>query len=132
MSKGCFMLSSCSLLPLQITERQLSLPNIKKNHFFPATLPPEHQLALTQQLITMGVREGHIAENYSLVGHRQTRLGTDCPGNALYQEINKWPHYDPAPDRTSKSNKNAVRPVPPPDEDNKLQKRLAPSVTQLV
>lgn len=74
----------------------------------------------------MGVRKGHVAEGYRLVGHRQVREGTDCPGNALYEEIKKWPHYDSAPNRIW-NGKKAV----PPIEDNKLYKRTVPTVTLL-
>ncbi|KAG5899585.1 hypothetical protein JTB14_022913 [Gonioctena quinquepunctata] len=57
------------------------------------TLPPKQQLSVTQELIQMGVREGKIAEDYKLVGHKQVRDGTACPGDRLYTEIQSWPHF---------------------------------------
>ncbi|CAG9821385.1 unnamed protein product [Phaedon cochleariae] len=62
-------------------------------------LPPEQQLATVHQLIQMGVREGKIAQDYRLVGHKQVRYGTACPGNKLYDEIKTWTNfYNCSPD----------------------------------
>lgn len=41
----------------------------------------------------MGVAEGKIAADYQLVGHKDVREGTECPGTRLYEEIQTWPHY---------------------------------------
>lgn len=55
-------------------------------------MPPENQLAVTKQLIKYGVDQGFIQSNYTLYGHRQVR-NTECPGDALYKEIQTWEHY---------------------------------------
>lgn len=55
-------------------------------------MPPENQLAVTKQLIKYGVAQGFIQSNYTLYGHRQVR-NTECPGDALYKEIQTWEHY---------------------------------------
>lgn len=41
----------------------------------------------------------HLADDYHLLGHRQASA-TLCPGNALYDEIETWPHFDPNPKRS--------------------------------
>ncbi|XP_018560982.1 peptidoglycan-recognition protein LB isoform X2 [Anoplophora glabripennis] len=99
-----------------------------------ASLPPERQLAAAHKLIAMGVREGHIAEDYHLVGHRQVREGTECPGEVLYEEIKKWPHYDPHPDYVDllKKKKGDGSKATPPDEHNRLQKGTAPFISKLL
>ncbi|CAH1099443.1 unnamed protein product [Psylliodes chrysocephalus] len=56
-------------------------------------LPPEKQLTTVQQLITKGIREGYIMNDYKLVGHKQVREGTECPGDRLFKEIKNWPNY---------------------------------------
>ncbi|XP_027487844.1 N-acetylmuramoyl-L-alanine amidase [Corapipo altera] len=60
---------------------------------FSATLPDPDTLALVRdELLPCAVRAGRILQNYTLHGHRQ--LGrTDCPGNALFQEIQGWPGF---------------------------------------
>ncbi|XP_027527807.1 LOW QUALITY PROTEIN: N-acetylmuramoyl-L-alanine amidase-like [Neopelma chrysocephalum] len=60
---------------------------------FSAALPDPDTLALVRdELLPCAVRAGHILHNYTLHGHRQ--LGhTDCPGNALFQEIQGWPGF---------------------------------------
>uniref|UniRef100_A0A182NQS9 Peptidoglycan-recognition protein n=1 Tax=Anopheles dirus TaxID=7168 RepID=A0A182NQS9_9DIPT len=60
-------------------------------------LPPKNMLAATQTLIEYGVRNGIIARNYTLLGHRQVRT-TECPGDRLFEEIKTWPHFNPMTD----------------------------------
>ncbi|CAB3385808.1 Hypothetical predicted protein [Cloeon dipterum] len=43
-----------------------------------------------------GVEQGYLYPNFGLIGHRQA-VSTDCPGNALYDEIINWPNYVPVP-----------------------------------
>ena len=64
--------------------------------FYLDTVPPLQQLKTTQALIAAGVDMGYIRKDYKLVGHRQVR-NTECPGDALYGEIQTWPHYTPYP-----------------------------------
>ncbi|KPJ07297.1 Peptidoglycan-recognition protein LB [Papilio machaon] len=61
---------------------------------FVSQLPLAHQLELTKELITVGVELGYISKDYSLIGHRQVR-STECPGDALFQEITTWDRFDP-------------------------------------
>lgn len=66
-----------------------------------AELPPPHMLKRVKQLIEYGLTEGRIAKDYILLGHRQVR-NTECPGQALYNEISSWPHFLAEPeDRTA-------------------------------
>ncbi|XP_017785142.1 PREDICTED: peptidoglycan-recognition protein LB-like isoform X2 [Nicrophorus vespilloides] len=58
-------------------------------------LPPPQQLSTVLKLINFGVRKGYIAKDYTLHGHRQVRNGTECPGNALLEEISTWEHFSP-------------------------------------
>ncbi|XP_059727544.1 N-acetylmuramoyl-L-alanine amidase-like isoform X4 [Haemorhous mexicanus] len=64
---------------------------------FTATLPDPDTLALVRdELLPCAVRFGHIRPDFSLRGHRQ--LGhTDCPGDALFQEIQSWPGFQGTP-----------------------------------
>ncbi|XP_046964119.1 peptidoglycan-recognition protein LB-like [Vanessa cardui] len=60
------------------------------------SIPPTEQLKTAQALIAAGVEMGYIKSDYKLVGHRQVR-NTECPGNALFEEIQNWNHYSPFP-----------------------------------
>lgn len=51
-------------------------------------------LQATQGLIAYAVDQGYLARNYALYGHRQVRA-TECPGDALFNEIKTWPGFDP-------------------------------------
>nr|UEN71114.1 peptidoglycan recognition protein-S2 [Glyphodes pyloalis] len=64
-------------------------------------VPPDHQLKTTKALIAAGVELGYIKPDYKIVGHRQVRLDTECPGDALLNEIQDWDHYSSYP-RTAK------------------------------
>nr|QBC16601.1 peptidoglycan recognition protein LBi [Sitophilus zeamais] len=75
-------------------------------------LPPESQMLAAKQLINMGIRDGYISENYKLIGHRQVRE-TECPGEALYKEIQTWPHWIDNP-----SLDDEVIPVVPLDKED--------------
>ena len=44
------------------------------------------------QLADCMLQNGKISAGYELKGHRQTG-STDCPGDALYVEIQSWPHW---------------------------------------
>ncbi|NWI53016.1 PGRP2 amidase, partial [Calyptomena viridis] len=60
---------------------------------FSATLPDPDTLALVRdEFLPCAVRSGRILWNYTLHGHRQL-VHTDCPGNALFQEIQTWPGF---------------------------------------
>ncbi|KAF4790493.1 hypothetical protein TURU_140344 [Turdus rufiventris] len=64
---------------------------------FTTTLPDPDTLSLVRdELLPCAVRSGHIWPDFTLRGHRQ--LGhTDCPGNALFQEIQSWPGFQGTP-----------------------------------
>ncbi|KPJ05907.1 Peptidoglycan-recognition protein LB [Papilio xuthus] len=62
---------------------------------FVSQLPPAQQMELTKELIEVGVELGYISKEYSLIGHRQVR-STECPGDALFQEITTWDRFTPA------------------------------------
>ncbi|KAF7267399.1 hypothetical protein GWI33_019402 [Rhynchophorus ferrugineus] len=51
--------------------------------------PPLSQLITVNQLILIGIREGYIIEDYKLIAHRDVGQ-TECPGDALYREIQTW------------------------------------------
>ncbi|XP_049828073.1 uncharacterized protein LOC126267162 isoform X3 [Schistocerca gregaria] len=63
---------------------------------FTKALPSEAQMLALRQLIELGVREGFIAENYKLLGHRQL-ANTESPGTRLYEELMTWPHWSRTP-----------------------------------
>ncbi|KAK3103912.1 hypothetical protein FSP39_022863 [Pinctada imbricata] len=54
--------------------------------------PNEAALNATKQLISCAVTNGYITEDYILKGHRDVGQ-TACPGDKLYELIQKWPHY---------------------------------------
>lgn len=60
------------------------------------TLPSRATLRITRDLIRCGISLGKIRGDYQLIGHRQARQ-TECPGDALFNEIETWPHFQPHP-----------------------------------
>lgn len=62
---------------------------------FVEKLPPQAQLESLQKLIASGVELGYISRDYKLIGHRQVSA-TECPGQALFNEISTWDHFTPA------------------------------------
>ncbi|XP_019884468.1 peptidoglycan-recognition protein LC isoform X2 [Camponotus floridanus] len=63
---------------------------------FNTVKPPKIQIHAAQKIIEIGVKTGKIAPNYKLLGHRQISK-TLSPGDALYSEIQTWPHWSPYP-----------------------------------
>lgn len=63
---------------------------------FISIVPPKSQLQAAQKIIEIGVKAGKISPDYKLLGHRQVST-TVSPGDALYNEIKKWPHWSPKP-----------------------------------
>jgi hypothetical protein len=61
------------------------------------SLPTPEMMESAKTLISLGVLQGSIAEDYSLLGHRQVR-DTLCPGDMFYENITTWPHWDPLQD----------------------------------
>lgn len=59
-----------------------------------AEVPPQNMLKATQDLIAHAIDEGHLSNNYTLRGQCQVR-NTECPGDALFNEIRNWPHFSP-------------------------------------
>ncbi|KAL4236846.1 hypothetical protein ACF0H5_005232 [Mactra antiquata] len=55
-------------------------------------LPNSKALTAVKNLIACGVQLGKITSSYRLFGHRDAGQ-TNCPGDALYAEIQTWPHY---------------------------------------
>lgn len=63
---------------------------------FVSTLPNDAALDAIKDLIVWGAANGYITNNYKLLGHRQVRA-TQCPGDALYNEIKTWNHWSSIP-----------------------------------
>ncbi|CAB3360563.1 Hypothetical predicted protein [Cloeon dipterum] len=63
---------------------------------FTSSTPASSAINAAQQLIACGVGQGNVAGAYSLIGHRQA-VTTECPGDALYAEIQGWPNWDANP-----------------------------------
>ncbi|XP_038214256.1 peptidoglycan-recognition protein LB-like [Zerene cesonia] len=57
-----------------------------------SAVPPKHQLDAVKDLINVGIELGYISLDYKLIGHRQVGA-TECPGEALFNEINKWDRF---------------------------------------
>ncbi|VVC97816.1 unnamed protein product [Leptidea sinapis] len=57
-----------------------------------SSVPPSVQLQAAKDLISIGVELGYIRPDYQLIGHRQVRA-TECPGDALYNEISNWERF---------------------------------------
>lgn len=66
-------------------------------------LPPQKMMDSVKRLIEHGLTEGEISSNYILLGHRQVR-DTECPGEALFNEISKWPHFQAETEERSSNN----------------------------
>ena len=47
---------------------------------------------MTQSFIECALRLQYVRQNYTLLGHRDTR-DTECPGDALFEEISAWPQF---------------------------------------
>ncbi|XP_055910910.1 peptidoglycan-recognition protein LC-like [Eupeodes corollae] len=54
--------------------------------------PTEGQLNAAKLIIAEGVRLKKLVDDYRLYGARQF-VGTESPGNALFEIIKKWPHW---------------------------------------
>ncbi|XP_074874014.1 peptidoglycan-recognition protein SC2-like [Carettochelys insculpta] len=59
---------------------------------FTNSLPNAAALNAAKHLIRCAVSRGFLSRTYRLKGHRNVGQ-TSCPGNALYQEIKKWPRF---------------------------------------
>nr|AXS59127.1 peptidoglycan recognition protein SD2 [Leguminivora glycinivorella] len=59
---------------------------------FQSKLPNSKAINTAKQLITLFKNGIVLTSNYTLLGHRQTRA-TDCPGDALYNEIKTWSNW---------------------------------------
>ncbi|KAH3691048.1 peptidoglycan-recognition protein SC2-like [Dreissena polymorpha] len=62
---------------------------------FDSHVPNDKALTAVKNLIACGVQLGKIAGSYRLYGHRDAGQ-TSCPGTALYNLIQTWPHYSHA------------------------------------
>ncbi|XP_001605198.1 peptidoglycan recognition protein 1 isoform X2 [Nasonia vitripennis] len=59
-------------------------------------LPNEAALRALRSLISCGVALDKLREDYSVIGHRQAR-NTECPGQALYEYVQRMPHWTDSP-----------------------------------
>lgn len=55
--------------------------------------PSQNALANAKSLIEYGVSIGAVSEDYSVLGHCQC-IGTESPGEALFNEIKTWKNFD--------------------------------------
>ncbi|KAL3863674.1 hypothetical protein ACJMK2_005421 [Sinanodonta woodiana] len=53
---------------------------------------PAAALTAVKNMIQCGITQGKVDSAYHLYGHRDVNP-TSCPGDALYHEIQTWPHY---------------------------------------
>ena len=54
--------------------------------------PSAVQIKAAKKLLQAAIRRGQIRGNYILYGHRQVGA-TECPGSNLFNEIQKWSHW---------------------------------------
>ncbi|XP_034109001.1 peptidoglycan-recognition protein SB1 [Drosophila albomicans] len=59
---------------------------------FENSTPSAQMLQNAKDLIELAKQGGHLKNDYTLLGHRQTKA-TSCPGTALYNEIKTWPRW---------------------------------------
>ncbi|XP_030385587.1 peptidoglycan-recognition protein SB1 [Scaptodrosophila lebanonensis] len=74
-------------------------PNYNRNSIgivflgsFESQAPSSQMLQNAKDLIAKAKADGYLKDNYTLLGHRQTKA-TACPGTALYNEIKTWPKW---------------------------------------
>ncbi|ALC43425.1 PGRP-LB [Drosophila busckii] len=74
-------------------------PNYNRNSIgivfignFESSAPSAQMLQNAKDLIELAKQQGHLKQDYTLLGHRQTKA-TACPGTALYNEIKSWPRW---------------------------------------
>ncbi|XP_068142137.1 peptidoglycan-recognition protein SB1 [Drosophila tropicalis] len=74
-------------------------PNYNRNSIgivfignFENQTPSQQMLQNAKDLIALAKQGGHLKDDYTLLGHRQTKA-TACPGTALYNEIKTWPKW---------------------------------------
>ncbi|XP_061044565.1 N-acetylmuramoyl-L-alanine amidase isoform X2 [Eubalaena glacialis] len=82
---------------------------------YTAELPAEAALrAVRDELPRCAVRAGVLRPGYALLGHRQL-VRTDCPGDALFNLLRTWPHFDKnVKPRTARRATRRSRRRPPP------------------
>lgn len=61
---------------------------------FTVKLPNQKSVDAVSSLIKCAIEENKLKDSYILYGHRQVRA-TGCPGDALFKEIQSWPHWKP-------------------------------------
>ncbi|PIK60988.1 putative peptidoglycan-recognition protein SC2-like [Apostichopus japonicus] len=61
---------------------------------FTVKLPNQKSVDAVSSLIKCAIEENKLKDSYILYGHRQVR-DTSCPGDALFKEIQSWPHWKP-------------------------------------
>ncbi|XP_039366844.1 peptidoglycan recognition protein 4-like [Mauremys reevesii] len=59
---------------------------------FSSRVPNAAALNAAKSLIQCAVNRGSLSSSYTLKGHRNVD-STECPGNALYNEITRWPRF---------------------------------------
>ncbi|GBP27051.1 Peptidoglycan-recognition protein LB [Eumeta japonica] len=59
-------------------------------------LPPAQHLETVKAVIAKAVELGVVVADYKLVGHRQM-TDSECPGDALFEEIRTWKNYSLLP-----------------------------------
>jgi N-acetylmuramoyl-L-alanine amidase len=60
---------------------------------FTNDLPLPVAIATGKNLLQCGIDQSFIVPHFELFGHRDGRVGTECPGDALYALIRTWPNY---------------------------------------
>jgi N-acetylmuramoyl-L-alanine amidase len=64
---------------------------------YTSRLPAPGAIAAAKHLLQSGIHKGYLTHHYELFGHRDGRVGTDCPGDALYADIHNWRHFSTRP-----------------------------------
>jgi peptidoglycan recognition protein len=59
-------------------------------------VPYDIALDAADLLLDCGVAAGYLYPDFGLMGHRQA-VSTECPGEALYNEMTNWPNFEPNP-----------------------------------
>lgn len=80
---------------------------------YTAALPTEAAMrSVRDEFPGCALRAGFLRPQYKVLGHRQL-VSTDCPGDALFEELRTWPHFSVKRKTDQKASGRRKRTLPP-------------------
>ncbi|XP_072180851.1 peptidoglycan recognition protein 1-like [Diadema setosum] len=93
---------------------------------YTAKLPNKQAISAFQSIVSCAIENNKLNANYTLYGHRQATPLRTCPGEALFEAMWSWPHWQAGDHFPPKKTGNELEDVHAPEMNKQSEENEIP------